>query len=159
MHRGRSGRRIEDKRIAMAALQVSPPLVVKVRMGADVRRMPISNADLTYDDLVLMLQRVFRSCLQPGDDLLLKYQDEGKANTAQEAKGDRGDTANREQSSFCLHSVAGGALFADDEPTKRDCISKKERRERDASGGQTLREGRCAFFFTRRIVRTSARAL
>jgi hypothetical protein len=43
----------------------------------DIRRIPISNADLTYDDLVLMLQRIFRSRLAEGDGILLKYTDAG----------------------------------------------------------------------------------
>ena len=53
------------------------PLVVKARFGGDIRRIPISNADLTYDDLVLMIQRIFRSRLGANDDVLLKYTDEG----------------------------------------------------------------------------------
>jgi hypothetical protein len=32
----------------------------KARLGNDIRRIPIHNEDLTYNDLVLMLQRVFQ---------------------------------------------------------------------------------------------------
>jgi hypothetical protein len=49
-----------------------------VRLGNDVRRLPCHNADLTFDDLILMLQRVFADKL-PTDDFVLKYQDEGTA--------------------------------------------------------------------------------
>ena len=39
-------------------------------------RIPIHNEDITYDELILMMQRVFRDQLQITDDLTLKYKDE-----------------------------------------------------------------------------------
>lgn len=52
-------------------------LVLKVRLGEDVRRIAHINEDLTYDDLLLMLQRIFSSRLAPGDELAIKYTDDG----------------------------------------------------------------------------------
>eukprot|EP00047_Mylnosiga_fluctuans_P003924 m.231712 g.231712 ORF g.231712 m.231712 type:complete len:584 (-) comp12257_c0_seq1:127-1878(-) len=49
-------------------------MVVKARLGTELRRIPFHNEDLTYDDLLLMLQRVFG--LSPSDELKLKYKDE-----------------------------------------------------------------------------------
>ena len=46
-------------------------------MNDDIRRVPIHNEDITYDELVLMMQRVFRGKLTTTDDVLLKYKDEG----------------------------------------------------------------------------------
>lgn len=40
--------------------------------------MPIHNEDITYDELVLMMQRIFRGQLKPEDDIGIKYQDEGE---------------------------------------------------------------------------------
>jgi len=52
-------------------------LVIKVSLGDDIRCIPILNDDITYDELVLMMQRVFRGKLNTGDDVLIKYKDEG----------------------------------------------------------------------------------
>lgn len=49
-------------------------VVVKARLGAELRRIPLHNEDLTYDDLVLMLQRVFS--LAPTDDVRIRYTDD-----------------------------------------------------------------------------------
>jgi hypothetical protein len=53
------------------------PFVVKVRFGHDIRRITVHNTDLTFDDLTLMLQRLFRERLHSGEDILIKYEDEG----------------------------------------------------------------------------------
>lgn len=57
---------------------VSGPVVLKVRMGDDVRRIPNLNEDLTFDELVLMLNRIYRSRLAADDELTVKYLDEGE---------------------------------------------------------------------------------
>lgn len=61
----------------MAAFNVSRPrnLVVKARLGSELKRIPFHNEELTFDDLILMLQRVFG--LSATDDIRLKYKDEG----------------------------------------------------------------------------------
>eukprot|EP00045_Choanoeca_perplexa_P004726 m.40138 g.40138 ORF g.40138 m.40138 type:complete len:340 (+) comp12728_c0_seq1:6-1025(+) len=52
-------------------------LIIKVRLGNDVRRLAVPNAELTYDDLIPMLHRIFRPTGKlPSDDFVLKYQDE-----------------------------------------------------------------------------------
>ena len=45
----------------------------KATLGDDIRRIPIHNEDITYDELILMMQRVFRDQLSPSDDVALKY--------------------------------------------------------------------------------------
>lgn len=52
-------------------------LIIKVQFGDDIRRIPIHNEALTYDELVLMMQRVYRGKLSSNDDILIKYKDEG----------------------------------------------------------------------------------
>ena len=52
-------------------------LVIKAHLGDDVRRIPILNEDLTYDELMLMMQRVFRGKLTGSDEVVMKYTDEG----------------------------------------------------------------------------------
>lgn len=51
-------------------------LVIKARLGSDIRRIPIHNEELTYDDLVLMMLRVFHTKLKQNDELLIKYTDD-----------------------------------------------------------------------------------
>ena len=57
-------------------MDLSGKLIIKVSLGDDIRRIPIHNEDITYDELILMMQRVFRDQLSPADDLTLKYKDE-----------------------------------------------------------------------------------
>lgn len=51
-------------------------LVIKVQLGEDIRCIPIHNEDITYDELVLMMQRVFRGQLTSTDEVVIKYRDE-----------------------------------------------------------------------------------
>lgn len=60
-------------------LDLSGKLIIKAQLGDDIRRIPIHNEDITYDELVLMMQRVFRGKLQSNDEVTIKYKDEGEA--------------------------------------------------------------------------------
>lgn len=57
-------------------VDLSGTLIIKARLGDDIRCIPIHNEDLTYDDLLLMMQRVFRGKLRSTDDITIKYKDE-----------------------------------------------------------------------------------
>lgn len=57
-------------------MDMSGKLIIKAQLGDDIRRIPILNEDLTYDDLLLMMQRVFRGQLKNSDDVTIKYKDE-----------------------------------------------------------------------------------
>lgn len=59
-----------------ARMDLSGKLIIKVQLGDDIRRIPIHNEDITYDELVLMMQRVFRGQLSSNDDVVIKYKDE-----------------------------------------------------------------------------------
>lgn len=51
-------------------------IFLQASLGSDIRILPINNEDLTYDELVLMMQRVFRDKLTGIDtntDLSVKY--------------------------------------------------------------------------------------
>lgn len=39
--------------------------------------MPIHNVDITYDELVLMMQRIFKGQINSNDNVQLKYADDG----------------------------------------------------------------------------------
>uniref|UniRef100_H2Y436 PB1 domain-containing protein n=1 Tax=Ciona savignyi TaxID=51511 RepID=H2Y436_CIOSA len=57
-------------------MDLTGKLIIKARLGNDIRRIPIHNEDLTYDELILMMQRVFRGSLDPNEDVAIKYADE-----------------------------------------------------------------------------------
>lgn len=59
-----------------SGLDLSGKLIIKAQLGDDIRRIPIHNEDMTYDELILMMQRVFRCSLDPEDEITLKYKDE-----------------------------------------------------------------------------------
>ena len=69
-------------------LDLSGKLIIKAQLGDDIRRIPIHNEDITYDELVLMMQRVFRGKLQSSDEVAIKYKDEGMS-----LAGSRGPSA------------------------------------------------------------------
>ncbi|CAL8105025.1 unnamed protein product [Orchesella dallaii] len=58
------------------SLDLSGKVIFKAELDSDIRLVPIHNEDITYDELVLMMQRVFRGKLTPDMDILLKYKDE-----------------------------------------------------------------------------------
>lgn len=59
-------------------LDLSGKVIIKVQLGEDIRRIPIHNEAITYDELVLMMQRIFIGKLSANDDIVIKYKDEGK---------------------------------------------------------------------------------
>lgn len=59
-------------------MDLSGKLIIKVQLDNDIRRIPIHNEAITYDELVLMMQRVFRGKLTAYDDITIKYKDEGR---------------------------------------------------------------------------------
>lgn len=61
---------------AYPQLDLSGKLIIKAQLGDDVRRIPIHNEAITYDELVLMMQRVFRGKLSSSDEITIKYKDE-----------------------------------------------------------------------------------
>ncbi|KAL5106363.1 Protein TFG [Taenia crassiceps] len=51
-------------------------LVIKAQLGDDLRRILIHNEELTYDELILMMQRVFKPKLDSLESFMIKYKDE-----------------------------------------------------------------------------------
>lgn len=55
-------------------LDLSGKIIIKVQYLDDIRRIPIIGDEITYDELILMMQRLFK--LQPSDEIQLKYRDD-----------------------------------------------------------------------------------
>ncbi len=63
---------------AAPQIDMAGKLIIKAQLGDDIRRIPIHNEEITYDELLLMMQRLFRGKIKNTDDVLIKYKDEGK---------------------------------------------------------------------------------
>lgn len=65
--------------LSFPTMDLSGKLIIKARLEGDddIRRIPINNEDITYDELLLMMQRVFRGKLTSSDEVTVKYRDEG----------------------------------------------------------------------------------
>lgn len=57
--------------------QIKTILFPQVQLGDDIRKVLIHNESITYDELLLMMQRIFNGKLTANDDLTIKYKDEG----------------------------------------------------------------------------------
>ncbi|XP_071748271.1 protein TFG-like [Lepeophtheirus salmonis] len=51
-------------------------LMIKATLGNDIRRVSVHYEDLTYDELIIMLLRVFRGKFTNYDEILLNYKDD-----------------------------------------------------------------------------------
>ena len=60
------------------AMDLTGKLIIKMQLGEDIRRIQMINDDLTYDELVIMMQRVFKGQLDTNDEVSVKYKDEGE---------------------------------------------------------------------------------
>jgi protein TFG len=59
-------------------LDLDGRIVIKVQLGTDIRKMLIHNDDITYDELVLMMQRVYKGTIKMDDEITIKYKDDGR---------------------------------------------------------------------------------
>lgn len=55
-------------------LDLNGKIIIKAEYGNDIRKIPILNDEITYDELILMMQRLFK--LQSTDEIEIKYRDE-----------------------------------------------------------------------------------
>ena len=67
----------KDGTFSFLPMDPSGKLILKAKLGDDIRKIPIFNEDITYDELLLMMQRVFRGKLSNTDEVTVKYQDDG----------------------------------------------------------------------------------
>ncbi|CAF0886549.1 unnamed protein product [Rotaria sp. Silwood1] len=55
--------------------KLSGKLIIKAQLGNDIRKMMIHNEDLTLNELVLMMERVFAGKISNSDEITIKYLD------------------------------------------------------------------------------------
>ena len=61
----------------MESAQVEGIIIIKAQLGDDIRCIPVHNVEITYDELVLMMQRIFKGQLSAEEDITIKYKDHG----------------------------------------------------------------------------------
>ena len=65
--------------LSFPSVDLTGNLIIKAQLEHDIRRILIHNEDITYDELIIMMQRIFQGRLSSRDEVTLKYRDEGKA--------------------------------------------------------------------------------
>jgi hypothetical protein len=58
-------------------LDVFGRIVIKVKLGEEIRKAAIHNEELTFNELCLMIQRIFSDKINKTDEFTIKYTDEG----------------------------------------------------------------------------------
>jgi hypothetical protein len=56
--------------------KLSGQLIIKAQLGDDIRKIMIHNEDLTLNELVLMMERIFAGKISNSDELTIKYLDD-----------------------------------------------------------------------------------
>ena len=100
-------------------------LVVKARLGDDVRKAAISNGDMSRDELLLMLQRWFKGKLSNQDSVALKYKDDD---------GDLITIQDDSDLTFAIRSSSVLRVYVSVGPPSNGPFSQAEAAEVDNSG-------------------------
>lgn len=105
----KAGSTMSDGEASFAHLDLSGKIIIKASLGSEIRRMPIHNEEITYDELILMMQRVFKGKLEASDAVAIKYKDED---------GDLVTIADNNDLAFAIQCsrVLKITLFVNDQP-------------------------------------------
>ncbi|CAF0803714.1 unnamed protein product [Brachionus calyciflorus] len=60
----------------MNGLDLSGKILFKVKLNNEIKKLMIHNDDLNYNDLILMLQRIFSDKIKQNDEFKIKYTDD-----------------------------------------------------------------------------------
>ena len=60
----------------MNYLDLSAKLVFKVQLGNEIKKTLIHNEDVDFNEMLLMVQRIFSDKIKPNEELSIKYVDE-----------------------------------------------------------------------------------
>jgi hypothetical protein len=67
----------ESNKMSYEDLDVFGRIVVKVKLDDEIRKAAIHNKELTFNELGLMIQRIFSDLINKTDEFTIKYTDEG----------------------------------------------------------------------------------
>ena len=60
--------------------EFSSQIVFKVRLDQEIKKIVIHNDEINYNELLLMMQRIFSEKIKVNDEFTIKYTDEGLLN-------------------------------------------------------------------------------
>jgi hypothetical protein len=58
-------------------MDLSGKIVFKVKLENEIKKLVIHNDDINYNEMLLMMQRIFSDKIKPHDEFVIKYTDEG----------------------------------------------------------------------------------
>jgi hypothetical protein len=58
-------------------------IVFKVKLDKEIKKIVIHNEDINFNELLLMMQRIFSDKIKPNDEFSIKYTDEGENSNTQ----------------------------------------------------------------------------
>lgn len=61
----------------MDNLDLSGKIIFKVKLEKEIKKIIIHNDEINYNELLLMIQRIFSDRIKPNDEFIIKYTDEG----------------------------------------------------------------------------------
>ena len=61
----------------MNSLDLSGKIIFKVKLEKEIKKIIIHNDEINYNELLLMIQRIFSDRIKPNDEFVIKYTDEG----------------------------------------------------------------------------------
>lgn len=61
----------------MENLDLSGKILFKIKLDNEIKKIIIHNDDLNYNELVLMMQRIFSERIKQNEEFSIKYTDEG----------------------------------------------------------------------------------
>lgn len=62
----------------MNSLDLDGKVVFKVKLEKEIKKIVIHNEDINFNELLLMMQRIFSEKIKSNDEFSIKYTDEGK---------------------------------------------------------------------------------
>jgi hypothetical protein len=61
----------------MNSSDFSSQIVFKVKLDQEIKKIVIHNDEINYNELLLMMQRIFSDKIKVNDEFVIKYTDEG----------------------------------------------------------------------------------
>ena len=58
-------------------MDLSGKIVFKVKLDKEIKKIVIHNDEINFNELLLMMQRIFSDKIKPNDEFSIKYTDEG----------------------------------------------------------------------------------
>ena len=65
----------------MDGVDLGGKIIFKVKLDNEIKKVIIHNDEINYNEMVLMIQRIFSDRIKTKDEFRIKYADDGTNNT------------------------------------------------------------------------------